>query len=585
MDRQPDSYDFQDLESSLQIFLSSHEEFKNINWKGSAASRFIALLAYNSSIRAASTGFALAESSLATSTVRHSAAAKASGAFNYLPSSMRCAELIVDITVKSTGLYPDSEISLDRSCRFSGVSNSIPLNFVSDDTYTAQREGAFYTFTDVRLLQGIRATNGFFVETNSTIETYVIPNRNVDINTLSVSVKEGDELYAYERYTHPRQLTAGARLYFVRLNAQGDYCIEFGDDTFCRKLVYGENVLIDYIVTSGSEGNGAARVAASGSIGGYNDITVVTKNEYSKGGAEEESLESIKRFAPLGFGMMGACVVDSDYEVAARNYLGEGVSIASWGGEKNNPPKYGYTFLAVKPNGGDSLDEIQKENLIEYLNSMSVGSITPIIKDGNFTYVKPRVSFTYDSKKTVLNQSQLERKVISTIQNFSAASLEKFQSDFIFTRFSDVLNKLDGSIISAAADLSFFKIDDMIEPRITHFGVYNFNFKIVKGSLVVSGFKPLEEESELYEYTLKDDPNNQLIMVKRKISNGEESLFPGVYGSIDHNSGVVNITGLLAESVTELRIEVQNGSTDKSVLAKRDTIFKIEEIKAFGDKR
>ena len=82
--RQPDSYDFRDLQEALQQFLSTHPDFKDVNWKGSVAARMVDLHAYNTSINASSVGFAFNESSINSATIRSNVAAKASGILNFI---------------------------------------------------------------------------------------------------------------------------------------------------------------------------------------------------------------------------------------------------------------------------------------------------------------------------------------------------------------------------------------------------------------------------------------------------------------------------------------------------------------------
>lgn len=586
MERQPDSYDFSDLVSLLQQYFASNEEFKDIDWKGSTASRLISLLSYNTSIRAANTGFALGESSLASATIRRSAAAKASGFLNYLPASRKSAELFVNITVQNTKTTPDTEVSFDRSLRFTGTNDGVSLNFVSEGSNHAEYDpdGNYY-FKNVRLLQGIRVTNSYLVKTAFSIEPYVIPNQHIDTNTLKVSVKEGDNLRVYERYTHPRQLTSGARLYFLRVNPRGEYVIEFGDDKFCRRLRYGETVVLDYIATEGAAGNGAARIAASGSINDLSNIKVVITSEYSKGGADEESLESIKRLAPLGFGMTGACVTSNDYVSATKAFLGDNVSIAAWGGEENLPPKYGYVFIAAKPLDADVLSQVQKDNLFNYLSELNVGQITPIVKDGDFTYINTNVYFTFIRNKTVLNKSQLETKMRKGIERYSSTSLERFRVDFIQQEFAEYIKKIDPAFQSTSAEYTFHKRDNRVEAGYIFSLVYDFGFKIQKGSTIVSGFKPLEEDSELYEYTLVENETGELLMQRKHLTIGSISYFPGIWGYVDYTKGQVYIQSLMPDVVDDYRVTVKNANLDQSILADRDSIFKFDKINVVGEER
>lgn len=573
--RQPDSYDFRDIQEVLQQFLSTNPDFKDVNWKGSVASRLVDLHAYNTSINASSVGFAFNESSLNSATIRSNAAAKASGILNYLPSSRRCSELRVKLEVKPNSVTPDADIAFDREVRFVGVSNQVTLNFVPDGTYRARLIDGVYTFDNVRLLQGERITNRFLVKTSESIETYVIPNQRIDINTLNVMVKEGDKLEPYTQYRHPNQLGKTNRLFYIRINPEGKYVIEFGDDVFSRRVQYGEAVIIDYIATYGAEGNGASKVSPSGLIGGSANIVVTNLTNYSTGGADEESIESIKRLAPLGFGSTGGvCVTSSDYIAATKRIMGESVSVNAWGGEENNPPKYGYTYIAVRYQNGGNLDQNAKEYLQDLIKPLCIGQITPLIKDADVIRISADIEFEYNPKRTVLSQSQLERKVEEAVIAFSNSSLEKFSVDFDHSKLNSIIKSIDNSIIAGEANVKMYKTITEAEAGYYYSGRIDFGVGILKDSVVVKGFKPLENNNELNEYSLVVQ-NDSLILKRRNIANGSVSTYPGTYGVVDAN-GVVNIQNLYLDEITDsFQVWAEKSSLDKSMKAMKDIIFQV----------
>ncbi|AXF41393.1 baseplate wedge subunit [Acinetobacter phage SH-Ab 15599] len=574
--RQPDSFDFRDIQESLQQFLSTDPRFQDVNWKGSVAARMIDLHAYNTSINASSVGFAFNEGSLHSATIRENAAAKASGVLNYLPASKRCSELYVKLEVSPSTVNPDSEIAFDREVRFVGVSNQVTLNFVPDTTYKAQLEDGLYTFPSVRLIQGERVTNRFIVNTAQSIETYIIPNQNIDINTLNVMVKEGDTLMPYTRYKHPNQLGKNNRLFYLRINPMGQYTIEFGDNVFSRQLEYAETVVIDYVSTKGDEGNGAAKVAPSGAIGGSTNIAVTMLSQYSTGGADEESIESIKRLAPLGFGSNGACVTDADFISATKEIMGDSISVNAWGGEQNDPPKYGYTFISVRGKDGNAIDQYTKDYLKEQLQPLCVGQITPVIRDAAITYLYTDVKFDYNENRTVLTKSQLERKVEEALIAYSKRNLEQFSQDFDNSVLNAYVKSIDNSITIGQTNIAFYQYNDQAEANYYFSGKQSFDFPIVDGSVVVSGFKPLETDNNLYNYELYES-NKQLLMRRINIANGSISLYPGKYGSVDHANGVVNIQNLYIDELSpRLKVFVQKDALDKSAKAEKDVIFQID---------
>lgn len=572
--RQPDSYDFRDLQEALQQFLSTHPDFKDVNWKGSVAARMVDLHAYNTSINASSVGFAFNESSINSATIRSNAAAKASGILNYLPASKRCSEILVKLDVKAVGLNPDADVAFDRNVRFNGVSNQVSLNFVPDGTYRANLYDGYYSFPEVKLLQGERITNRFLVKTSEGIETYIIPNQRIDINTLKVMVKEGESLETYTRYQHPNQLGKGNKLYYIRINPEGKYVLEFGDDVFSRRLQYGEIVIVDYIATLGTEGNGAAKLSASGLIGNSSDITITVLSDYSKGGADEESIESIKRLAPLGFGANGVCVTPSDYISAVKRIMGDSVSVNAWGGEQNEPPKYGYTYIAVRYKNGTNLDLMTKDNLQEQIQTLCVGQITPLIKDADVYHLSVDVQYEFNPKRTVLSRSQLDRKIEEAIRTYSSKNLENFSTNFDHNKLNSFINSVDNSIIAVDTNVKVYKEIEEAEVGYYYNGKIEYGSSILAESVIVNGFKPLENDSDKNDYRLVVSGSN-IIMERVNKVTGSVSIYPGKYGTVDLDKGIVYIQNLYIDELEKMKAWAQRSALDKSMKANKGVIFQL----------
>ena len=79
-----------------------------------------------------------------------------------------------------------------------------------------------------------------------------------------------------------------------------------------RALSDGNIVILNYVVTNKTASNGASSFSAPSTIDGVSDITV-TLVASAGGGAEPESLASIKLQAPLDFASQGRAVTTDDY--------------------------------------------------------------------------------------------------------------------------------------------------------------------------------------------------------------------------------------------------------------------------------
>ena len=98
----------------------------------------------------------------------------------------------------------------------------------------------------------------------------------------------------------------------------------------------GNIVLLDYVVTNGSDADGASAFTATSTIGGYSNITVTTISSASGGGLSE-SVDSIKFNAPLKFASQTRAVTPDDYKSIVPSIYSNIKSLSVWGGEDNDP--------------------------------------------------------------------------------------------------------------------------------------------------------------------------------------------------------------------------------------------------------
>ena len=93
---------------------------------------------------------------------------------------------------------------------------------------------------------------------------------------------------------------------------------------------------------------------------GISDISVLT-HAAATGGAEPESIASIKFNAPLDYAAQGRCVTSEDYKVVVKGIYNDTKSIQVWGGESGSydsslgvvsTPEYGKVFISIKSTTG-----------------------------------------------------------------------------------------------------------------------------------------------------------------------------------------------------------------------------------------
>ena len=89
------------------------------------------------------------------------------------------------------------------------------------------------------------------------------------------------------------QVTGTSNVYFLQEVDNGQYEVYFGDGVLGKSLTDSNIVILEYIVTNRTEGNGASVFTPPASISGSSDNSILTVDS-AKGGSEKESIESIK---------------------------------------------------------------------------------------------------------------------------------------------------------------------------------------------------------------------------------------------------------------------------------------------------
>ena len=166
---------------------------------------------------------------------------------------------------------------------------------------------------------------------------------------------------------------------------------------------------------------------------GNTDITIATTSAAS-GGAEPETIQSIKYNAPLDFASQGRAVTTDDYKVIVPKVFADTQAIQIWGGEDNDPPVYGQVFISIKTNSGINLTQSQKDSIASSLDKFNIASVRPSIVDPETTKIKLTTSFKFNSNVTNKTTSDLETLVRKTITDYNSSSLLKFDGIFRFSK-------------------------------------------------------------------------------------------------------------------------------------------------------
>lgn len=470
--------DFPSIKSSLKAFLQQQDTLKDYNFDGSALSVLVDLLAYNTQYNAYYVNMAANEMFLDSSIQRNSVVSHAK-LLNYTPKSSSAPVAKINLNVYQVGTQ---SLTLPKYTQLlSEAIDGVNYKFVTADIKTASVTSNTATFNDVTIVQGTPAAQSYTVDKTANPKLlYPIPDANIDTSYLTVSVQESNSNTQSEVYTLATDyagLSPTSKVFFLQEGISGLYEIYFGDGILGKTLNNGNVVNIEYLTTQGTSSFGANSFVLMSSIGGHSN-TLITSVSAATMGKERESIDSIKYTAPKSYSAQGRAVTKEDYIYLIQNNSTniplESVSV--WGGEENTPPVYGQIFCAIKPAGGYTLTPSQKQKIIsEVIRPISVLTVQPTIIDPDYNYIRVSSNVLYDSRKTKLTARELQDEIIAGVRDFSARTLNTFNSIFNLPDLIANIQSSDNSIITSDTSI---KIQKKFYPSLTTKTTYELNFGV-----------------------------------------------------------------------------------------------------------
>ena len=473
--------DFENIKKNLKDFLKTYKNadgdvvFSDYEFEGSSLSILVDLLAYNTHYNAYIANMLVNEMFLDSAVKRESAVSIAKH-LGYVPNSVRNARALITFDVVDPVGYPPT-LTLDRFTVFNTTINNIAYSFVNPDPITIEARNSQYTFTDIELVEGVPLEVSYLVINPGPSEKYNIPNENVDLTTLRITVQRSFNDTTTTSYTFTDDITEttpAANVYYVEENPQGRYDVFFGDGVLGRKLQPDNIVRLQYLVGNGANCNVSGtiqqifRTTTTPGGGLTQGQIVATRNSF--GGTDKENIDSIKFNAPKYFATYNRAVTASDYKAIIQKNFPLIESIAAWGGETNNPPKYGKVIISLKPYEGYTVSNLIKQQIQDtILSTRSVMAITPEFVEPEFIYVGINALVTYDQNIAARSEGLIRGTIDSVIRNYFSVNLQKFDQDFVYSRLISAIDTADTSVLG---NITRLHIQKRLRPDIETQNIY-----------------------------------------------------------------------------------------------------------------
>lgn len=583
------SIDFDGIKNDLKAFLSNQTELGDYNYESSTMQIMLNLLAYNTYKNSFYLNMVGNEMFLDSAQIRNNVVSRAK-MLGYTPRSAQGPTATVKLTI-TPGDTPDN-ITVPADTQFTTTVDGVNYVYVNPAAAVINANASGVYSTNLKITEGLPFTYRFTVDSGTPIR-YVIPNENVDTRSLSIRVQSSSSNTSQTTWLPAADMTAVAGntyAYFLDENDDGRYEIKFGDNVVGRGISDGNIVVASYRICNGTATQSANVFTTSATIDGYDDITVQTV-EAATGGAQQESVASIKFNAPRDYQAQNRAVTTGDYEVLIRNNFSDIGAVSVWGGQDNDPPTFGKAFIAVKPNTGFFISENRKEDINKFLSNKSVMSTTPEIVDPTYKFIVPTITVKYNPNLTSSTAGAIVNTISNRVVQYELSDLVTFGKEYASSELIKNIYTANESISSIEIDLRMMKNFIPVTTSITTYTIpFNDPLLNITGGVVLRippaahPGRGLTVSSSRFTYenqdqSFLDDDGFGNVRIYYINESGARVYTNRTAGHVYYDTGLVTLNQVLITAYAGTALEVYVVPANESLVSVRNQILAITQAK------
>ena len=463
--------DFESIKQRLIDFYKNTPEFKDYDFESSRMSQQMNMLAYVTLYNQQYSNTALFESFLRTAQTREGVVQNAQDK-GYVPSSISASRTLIKIIAHTNGDDTPTSIDVPAGTKFIGnVDNLYQYTYINWENNSLAWDDTNKHYTaNIEVVQGNKSVQYFNFDGETDI---ILFDKDVDTRYIKVTVtdNDGDTSGEYINWTSRSAISLSIQemVFYVNESSDGYTRIYFGEgklsETNPTKYEYvgglkpsiGSTIKVEYLKTSGEIANGSKNFEFSDNI---NNVTIdaiidnplmETTWNGSFGGGSAESIEHIRTTASIFSETQNRCVTQYDYEAFIRSEFNNIVQAVHAFGSSDKP---GYVFLAIKPRVGLSLNELQKTDMLGFLNQYNILTITPIIVQPDYLYVKHFVTVNYNGSAVPQGTSFLTEQIINKLDQYYIEQVEFFKSTFHVSKALKFIDESNTAIHGSNMNIS-----------------------------------------------------------------------------------------------------------------------------------
>ena len=572
---QSTALDFNSIKNNLKTYLQRQSEFADYDFEASGLSNILDVLAYNTHINGLIANMTLNESFLATAQLRSSVSSIATG-LGYIPFSKTAASGTVRCSLDlSEVINRPSTISLPRYTKFTSLVDEETYTFQTLEEYVATDDGnGIYQFlnsggtSDLEIYEGTLTTKTFLVGETSETDVYIIPDTNIDTNTVSVNVYESSSSNIFTSYgdiTDATTITSESSVYILKETPNGYFQLSFGSNNILgNQPVSGNAITVNYISTNGELANRASSFTPSETItvSSVPYTLFVTTVSRSSGGQDKESLESIRRAAPFQYATQNRMVTPADYSaLIQKTYPTLIRSLKTWGGEENPEPKFGTVFSSINFVEDITTSQIEtvKNGIRDLVSDLAIISFGIDFVDPENTYIENDIYYQLNPNLTPLSVQALNQAIKDVVTKYYEDNTGDFDLSFRRSNLLTLIDEISPAVLSSRADI---RMQQRVTPTINAVNSQTLTFpapiRVPTGTdeqVITSSFFRLQNISGI-EKLVKIKNSGNTLQIYETTTN---TILVDNIGSIDYTTGTVNIVSFKPSSIpngTEIKISV-----------------------------
>tara|TARA_R110000851_G_scaffold53875_1_gene127648 strand:+ start:1335 stop:3116 length:1782 start_codon:yes stop_codon:yes gene_type:complete len=573
--------DFETIKAQFKDYLQGQTQFKDYNFDGSNMSVFLDVLAYNTYQNNFYANMAVNEMFLDSAVLKNSVMSHAKE-LNYLPRSRRSPRALVTVTITDPDTVGQT-ITIPTYSNFKTSFQGDTYNYTNSKTAVARKTApGVFVAENIEIFEGEMLASfereGYFIGDDGVLRV-ILTNENADTDSVEVFV-DAEATEDANQFIRKNDLFGVGpldKVFYIEPYYDGRYTIYFGNNVFGAQPLAFEDVRVRYRITSGPESNGA-------NIFTLGEQFAVDTIEVASGGAERETLENIRYFAPKSLQIQERAITTNDYEILLKQNFPEIKTVSAYGGEELDPPQFGRVAIAVYlGEGREGLSGVLSSTYIKFLKEKSPLGIEPVFIQSDFMYGCVNVNTNFDPKVTKRSSGQIEVNIRAAITAYNTTYLDDFDATLRLSKLASSVDAADTSIVSNEITVCPYVV---YTPNLNQSASPSFKFysKLVKpypfkDSNGFADYKPAVI-SGVFSYNnvdsyFQDDGLGNIQIVTSDIVNPQ--IVKPVAGSVDYATGEINLVGFKTDGFAGSGIRVMVVTANDDITAPAGRIFLIQD--------